>query len=258
MSNLYSTKIIPLGSCAFRQPYATSHCRYLHGYRLQAKFWFACNSLDKNNWVVDFGSLKPLKNILEEQFDHTTVVWTEDPDLQTFIELNKKNIIDLRIMKEGVGIEMFAKFCADKANEFVKNLTSNRCWVEKVEVWEHEQNSAIYTPLQHSHTTITWVGGQYQRGDPDFTYIGTPAIEPFSKATSETDAPGLIKTDITAVTPPPLTTMTSAETEANVAAKSVVNSFLQPNSPPLYGAKSTGYSDPFKGTSWGNSAGAKK
>ena len=160
MSSLFtSTKIIPLGSCAFRQPYATSHCRYIHGYRLQAKFWFACNSLDKNNWVVDFGSLKPLKNILEEQFDHTTVVWTEDPDLQTFIELNKKNIIDLRIMKEGVGIEMFAKYCGDKANEFIRNLTSNRCWVEKVEVWEHEQNSAIYTPLQLSSTTITWVGG---------------------------------------------------------------------------------------------------
>jgi len=252
MSSLFtSTKIIPLGSCAFRQPYATSHCRYLHGYRLQAKFWFTCNSLDKNNWVVDFGSLKPLKNILEEQFDHTTVVWTEDPDLQTFIELNKKNIIDLRIMKEGVGIEMFAKFCADKANEFVKNLTSNRCWVEKVEVWEHEQNSAIYTPLQFGSTTITWSGGQFSTNSES-------NIIPLISKPIEIGTPLPNETVITAVTPPPLTTMTSAETEANVAAKSVVNSFLQPNSPPLYGAKSTGYSDPFKGTTWGNSAGAKR
>ena len=250
MSSLFtSTKIIPLGSCAFRQPYATSHCRYIHGYRLQAKFWFACNSLDKNNWVVDFGSLKPLKNILEEQFDHTTVVWTEDPDLQTFIELNKKNIIDLRIMKEGVGIEMFAKYCGDKANEFIRNLTSNRCWVEKVEVWEHEQNSAIYTPLQLSSTTITWVGGQY---------VAQPTTTPFINTSIELDESILGENVITAATPPPLTTMTSSETEANIAAKSVVNSFLQPNSPPLYGTKSTGYSDPFKGTTWGNSAGAKR
>ena len=247
-SLLTSTKIIPLGSCAFRQPYATSHCRYLHGYRLQAKFWFTCNSLDKNNWVVDFGSLKPLKNILEEQFDHTTIVWTEDPDLQTFIELNKKNIIDLRIMKEGVGIEMFAKYCADKANEFVSNLTNNRCWVKKVEVWEHEQNSAIYTPLQLISTTIDWIGGQY---------VAQPTITPFTNASIKLDPPSP-ETVITAVTPPPLTTMTSSETEANLAAKSVVNSFLQPNSPPLYGTKSTGYSDPFKGTTWGNSAGAKR
>jgi 6-pyruvoyltetrahydropterin/6-carboxytetrahydropterin synthase len=251
MSSLFtSTKIIPLGSCAFRQPYATSHCRYIHGYRLQAKFWFACNSLDKNNWVVDFGSLKPLKNILEEQFDHTTVVWTEDPDLQTFIELNKKNIIDLRIMKEGVGIEMFAKYCADKANEFVKNLTNNRCWVEKVEVWEHEQNSAVYTPLQPGSTTLSW--GMLND-------VNTSNIVPFSNtSTFKVETPTTDETVTTAVTPPPLTTMTSAETEANIAAKSVVNSFIQPNSPPLYGTKSTGYSNPFKGTSWDNNAGPKR
>jgi len=139
-----STKTIPLGSCAFRQPYATSHCKYIHGYRLQAKFWFACEKLDQNNWVVDFGSLKPLKTILEQQFDHTTVIWTQDPELQTFIDLNKKGIIDLRIMKDGVGIEKFAEYCFNKADEFVRNFTSNRCWVEKVEVWEHEQNSATY------------------------------------------------------------------------------------------------------------------
>ena len=57
-----STKIIELGSCAFRQPRAKSHCRFIHGYRLVAKFWFSCNELDENNWVVDFGSLKGLKD----------------------------------------------------------------------------------------------------------------------------------------------------------------------------------------------------
>ena len=152
-------------------------------------------------------------------------------------------------MKEGVGIEMFAKYCADKANEFVSNLTNNRCWVKKVEVWEHEQNSAIYTPLQLSSTTISWTGGQY---------VAQPIITPFTNASIELDESILGQNVITAVTPPPLTTMTSSETEANLAAKSVVNSFLQPNSPPLYGTKSTGYSDPFKGTSWGNSAGVKR
>ena len=62
-----STKIIELGSCAFRQPQATSHCRFVHGYRLVGKFWFGANELDENNWVVDFGSLKHLKNILQAQ-----------------------------------------------------------------------------------------------------------------------------------------------------------------------------------------------
>ena len=56
-----STKIIELGSCAFRQWRADSHCKFIHGYRLVAKFWFECEKLDERNWVVDFGGLKELK-----------------------------------------------------------------------------------------------------------------------------------------------------------------------------------------------------
>jgi 6-pyruvoyltetrahydropterin/6-carboxytetrahydropterin synthase len=140
-----STKIIPLGSCAFRQPYAQSHCRFIHGYRLQAKFWFGCNNLDKNNWVVDFGGLKKLKEILETVFDHTTVVWEKDPELPLFKMLSEKGVIDLRIFPDGVGIEKFAEFCLKQANEFVQKETDGRCDCFKVEVWEHESNSAICT-----------------------------------------------------------------------------------------------------------------
>ena len=77
MGKFYSTKVIPLGSCAFRQPYAESHCKFVHGYRLQAKFWFTSNELDKNNWVVDFGGLKELKKQLEFYLDQTTVLWSK-------------------------------------------------------------------------------------------------------------------------------------------------------------------------------------
>ena len=57
-----STKVIELGSCAFRQWRADhSHCHYLHGYQLKAKYWFGCKELDNKNWAVDFGGLKDLK-----------------------------------------------------------------------------------------------------------------------------------------------------------------------------------------------------
>jgi len=152
MSNRYvSTKVIPLGSCAFRQPLAESHCRFIHGYRLQAKFWFTCSSLDKNNWVVDFGALKGLKTILEETFYHKTVVSGTDPDMDMFKELEKRKMIELVIMTDGVGIEKFANFCFDKANEYLNVSTYGRCWVQKVEVWEHEGNSAIYEKTSPDH-----------------------------------------------------------------------------------------------------------
>jgi len=144
MSKYVSTKIIPLGSCAFRQPYATSHCKFIHGYRLQAKLWFTCNILDKNNWVVDFGGLKKLKTVLEELFDHKTVVWSKDPDLDMFKQLEERKMIELVVLDEGVGIEMFAKLVHRLANEHVEEITNSRCWCSKVEVWEHPENSAIY------------------------------------------------------------------------------------------------------------------
>jgi len=149
-----STKIITLGSCAFRQPFATSHCRFIHGYRLQAKFWFTCNVLDGNNWVVDFGGLKKLKSVLEETFDHKTVVWAQDPDLNMFKILAERKIIDLVVFSDGVGIEKFAEFCYKTANSYVNELTTGRCWCSKVEVWEHPDNSAIYETQRNEPTSL--------------------------------------------------------------------------------------------------------
>lgn len=144
MTNFQSTKVIELGSCAFRQPMAKSHCRFIHGYRLTAKFWFGCNELDENNWCIDFGGLKGLKEKLQQHFDHTTIISKHDPFLDDFNDLNRKGVIDLRI-DDGVGIEMFAKKCFDIASIYVSAMTNGRCDVEKVEVWEHESNSATYT-----------------------------------------------------------------------------------------------------------------
>ena len=154
MGNYISTKVIELGSCAFRQPNAafnrlgagenSKRCSFVHGYKLQAKFWFECQHLDDKNWVVDFGGLVDLKNKLQHQFDHTLTIDRQDPLLSLFEELHKQGGCDLRIM-EGVGIEKAAEWCFTISNEHIKQITENRCWVSKVEVWEHTNNSAIYT-----------------------------------------------------------------------------------------------------------------
>jgi len=160
----YSTKVIELGSCAFRQPFAKSHCKFLHGYRLIAKFTFACTHLDSNNWVVDFGAAKELKSVLEHMFDHTTVVWSKDPQIELFKTLNERGVIDLRVMEDGVGIEKFAEYCLHTAQNWVSLLTNGRCWVKNVEVWEHEKNSA-----------------KVKVGNPTFTNINQSLINEISK-----------------------------------------------------------------------------
>lgn len=145
MKTYQSTKVIELGSCCFRQWGATfSHCRFLHGYQLKAKFWFEAKELDERNWVVDFGGLKELEKLLKNQFDHTLCIDEKDPLLSSFTQLHDNGGCDLRIMK-GVGIEKTAEWCFETAQKFIKELTYDRCWVTKVEVWEHDRNSAIYS-----------------------------------------------------------------------------------------------------------------
>ncbi|CAB5226422.1 6-pyruvoyl tetrahydropterin synthase/QueD family protein [uncultured Caudovirales phage] len=139
-----STKLIELGSCAFRQFGAThSHCHLVHGYQLKAKFYFGCSELDSNNWSVDFGGLKQLKQILNDQFDHTLCIAENDPLLEVFQHLHNLGGCNLKIMS-GVGIEKTAEWCFNAATQFLKDTYGDRCWVEKVEVYEHENNSAIY------------------------------------------------------------------------------------------------------------------
>lgn len=146
-----STKVLELGSCAFRQPHARhSHCRFIHGYKLSAKFWFEADELDDNNWVFDFGGLKGLKLILKEQFDHTTCIASDDPVLHIFRELVRNDACDLRVMENGTGVERISEWCYNVANEYVEIASSGRVKCIRVEVFEHEDNSAICTGVEES------------------------------------------------------------------------------------------------------------
>jgi len=116
--------------------------------------WFGASSLDDKNWCVDFGGLKELKAKLQHVFDHTTTVAADDPELATFEELDRKGIIQLRVLEKGVGIERAAETVYSIANSYIKSLTNGRCWVDKVEVFEHEENSATFSNNEAAATPI--------------------------------------------------------------------------------------------------------
>tara|TARA_B100001094_G_scaffold327763_1_gene386688 strand:+ start:933 stop:1472 length:540 start_codon:yes stop_codon:yes gene_type:complete len=147
-------------SCAFRQWKADSHCNLIHGYALQFELKFGSNGLDEKNWVVDFGGLKPLKQWLAEMFDHTYLVAEDDPELETFKELEQKNLCDLRIVP-AVGCERFAEMVFDKAQDIISTMYGDRCWVQECTVREHAHNSA--TVERNDHVKFT-----YSDDGPDF------------------------------------------------------------------------------------------
>lgn len=131
-------------SCCFRQWRAESHCRLLHGYSLSFKFVFESDDLDARNWVVDFGSLKPLKAILENNFDHTLLVAEDDPNKQDLLDLHSKGLAKV-IVFESVGCEKTAEFVFKVAEQWLKDAGyGNRIRLRSVEVAEHGANSAIY------------------------------------------------------------------------------------------------------------------
>ena len=133
-------------SAVFRQPHAEhSHCKYLHGYSLGFKFVFGCSELDNKNWAVDFGGLKPLKQWLEDTFDHKTVIDRADPYLYKFAELENAGLAQVTVL-DGVGAEKFAEHSWRFADNLIRELTDNRCWCESAECSEHGSNSAIFTP----------------------------------------------------------------------------------------------------------------
>lgn len=228
MSNYQSTKLIELGSCAFRQWRATSHCSKIHGYQLLAKFYFAASSLDEKNWVVDFASLKTLKAQLQNQFDHTLCVAKDDPLLEIFQHLHNMGGCDLRIV-DAVGIEKTAEYCFNAAANWLKENYGDRCWVEKVEVFEHEANSAIYSkpkPIVYS-TSFT---------QPS-TYTTTDPVT--AAATTETvNIPSTVEVNVQPTeTPAPIEIQPLPEPPKGVT--------VGP------GSVTKGWSNPFGGTSWG-------
>ena len=211
-----SSKVIELGSAAFRQPEADSHCKYIHGYQLKAELTFGCKELDKNNWVFDFGGLKDLKAIFNNQFDHTTVISAKDPKLDLFRTLQEEGIIQLRIMDNGVGIEKFAEWCFKTADTYIDEVTEGRVWIQNVTVYEHSNNFAS-------------IGKQPKRSTLYVDEEGT-------------------KTHVEVKEDPKI----MVEVDQPLEGDSIENNFtgaarVGPN------VKEGNFSDPFAGTSWGNS-----
>lgn len=147
-----SEKLFDGYSTCFRQWKADgTHCQFLHGYAVSFRVTFE-GDLDERNWVFDFGGMKRAKNKMfgrapKDYFayllDHTTIVAKDDPYLDDFIELDKKNVIQLRIM-ENVGCERFAQYLFEIINNFLIEETEGRVKATQVTVYEHERNSATY------------------------------------------------------------------------------------------------------------------
>ena len=121
------------------------HCAQVHGYDRSVEFTFA-GEPDQHGWIVPFGKLKEVKDFLEYYFDHVTVLPADDPRIASIpASMTDTNGLlgTLRVLPSGVSMEMSSLFIWEHVNHYIYKITSGRCYVERVRVYEHERNDAM-------------------------------------------------------------------------------------------------------------------
>lgn len=121
-------------------------CALAHGYSRYVELTFVGDP-DEMQWIFDFGQGKELKQIIEDAWDHRTLINSDDPKLDSFLEDEKQGKCLVTVMdvskQHGAGMEGSCYWVYDSLNPIVQKLTNNRVNISKVQVWEHENNSAI-------------------------------------------------------------------------------------------------------------------
>jgi len=131
-------------SVAHRQWRSDTHCSFIHGYGREVEITFGARELDEKGWVVDFGSLREVKAWLEREWDHRLLVAHDDPYLAALQQMHSLGVVNLNVMSEefGPGIEDSCRYILAVVDAMVREKTNGRCWVDKVQTWEHRNNSA--------------------------------------------------------------------------------------------------------------------
>lgn len=141
-----SSKRFGLITTGHRQWRDKGHCSYVHGYGRYVRLTFEATELDERGWVMDFGDLRGVKNWIEDEWDHRTLIAIDDPVIPELKALEKVGGINLNILPEGYlpGIEESCRYLYDKLNPVIQRKTNNRVEITRVECWETEKNQAEY------------------------------------------------------------------------------------------------------------------
>lgn len=137
-------------SCCFRNWRAESHCRLFHGYDLRFELEVFAEARDIRGWIVDFGAFGPIKQALDETFDHKMIVADDDPHKDEICALAGFGVADVVVLPS-VGCEAFAEWFAVEAAQFLMAYTKIEGNIRyanihsiKTTVWENGANRGSF------------------------------------------------------------------------------------------------------------------
>lgn len=127
---------------AHRQPKHDGHCAWIHGHNWTLQLTFGCEQTDENDFVLDFGKLKYLRQWIETHLDHAFVYNEDDCESARLVaahpELFKPYVVK-SCSCEGLARHIFEVFDA-----LVREQSAGRAWLVQVTLSEDARNSATY------------------------------------------------------------------------------------------------------------------
>lgn len=143
---------------AHRQHLHAGHCALIHGHNWDFTFEFGCTELDDNGFVVDFGRLKFIKELIDDTFDHALVLNADDPFLNYLtkvLEVSPSNVgFDTVLASKcgcgfarivtvpNCGAEGLCAYLAQTVGDALRTHYGERVFLTAVTVHEDSKNTA--------------------------------------------------------------------------------------------------------------------
>ena len=107
-------------SCGHRVVGHEGKCRHLHGHNYRIHFTCQSNGLDNVGRVVDFSVMKEkLCMWLEREWDHKTLIWTQDPLTKVLLDTHTPTG-DANTLRDGIVLVHFNPTAENIAQHLVE------------------------------------------------------------------------------------------------------------------------------------------
>lgn len=149
------TKVFPDLPAAHRQPKHGGHCRLIHGHNWGFEITFVCDILDPCGFVIDVGTLRPVRELLQGLFDHTLLLNNTDPivtDSSQAAVLAVLQDLSKVVVVPDCGMEGLAEHVFHAVNNLIleeklgPGAVLRGLKVIRVVCHEDSKNSAVYEP----------------------------------------------------------------------------------------------------------------
>ncbi len=121
-------------------------CSSIHGHSYKAIVTLRGYSLDKLDMVLDFYHLKPVKEFIDQEWDHHFMISKDDPVNKFLFQAGSDLYKQFRVLQvdSAPTAENIARWLSFKATEVLSPYLTGDVVVRSVQVWETPTCSALF------------------------------------------------------------------------------------------------------------------